>query len=174
MVADNSATGTSTPHGPQRQHKSSATATAIGTTTHNDPHGSGVDIAHSVSSASSNNARNTNPTRISAIQVAGEGQQRQHASPLHGDGDLLLVARARPGHAAWNDLAAVGDEASQPLVVLVVDEADLLETQLAVLLLQPFAFTISRHDSSLGPGSRASRMSPPARPLPATRDGAPG
>src|SRR5215831_13206751 len=81
----------------------------------------------------------------SAIEVTGERQQRQHARALDRRGELLLVHRARAGHAPRHDLAAVGHEAAQALLVLVVDERHLLETQLAVLLLDALAFTFFRH-----------------------------
>src|SRR5262249_15765367 len=81
----------------------------------------------------------------SAIEVTGERQQRQHARALDRRGELLLVHRARAGHAARHDLAAVGHEAAEALFVLVIDERHLLEAQLAVLLLETLAFAFFRH-----------------------------
>src|SRR5512142_848289 len=72
-------------------------------------------------------------TRGSAILVTGERQKSQDARPLHGLGDLGLVPGAGAGDPPWDDLTAVGDEARQPPVVLVVDPVHLVETELAEL-----------------------------------------
>src|SRR5436309_172720 len=84
-----------------------------------------------------------------AVYVTAERQQRQDARALDRRRELLLMSRAGSRHAPGHDLAAVRDEAPQPLLVLVVDEPHLLEAQLAVLLLESSTFTVLRHRVSL-------------------------
>src|SRR5262245_23465218 len=79
-------------------------------------------------------------------------------------------ARDAPRH----DLPAIGDEPSESLLVLVVHEANLFQAQLAVLLLQTLAFTISRHFSSFSPSWRPERSPPLRSPPLEPRGGAPG
>src|SRR5262249_40156847 len=127
-------------------------AAAGGGGSHGAAHGQGVPSAASVSEPSSRPARSAATPRAdragSAIEVTGERQQRQHARALDRGRELLLVHRARARHAPRHDLAAIGHEPPQALLVLVVDERDLLQAQLAVLLLDAFAFTLFRHCSN--------------------------
>src|SRR5688572_13648129 len=67
-------------------------------------------------------------SRSSLARVGDEGHGTGAAD---GVGELPLVAGAAPGDAPRRDLAALGDEAAQPPDVLVVDEADLVDTELA-------------------------------------------
>jgi len=60
-------------------------------------------------------------------------QQRDRARALDGVGERALVPRAAAGNAARNDLAALGDEATQTPDVLVVDDVDLVRAELADL-----------------------------------------
>jgi hypothetical protein len=60
-------------------------------------------------------------------------EEGDRASALDGMGQLALVARAAAGDATRNDLAALGDEAAKPPHVLVVDQVDLVRTELTDL-----------------------------------------
>src|SRR5215471_300256 len=60
-------------------------------------------------------------------------QQRHRARALDGVGDLPLVAGTTPRDAPGNDLAALGHQALESSHVLVIDEIDLLRTELADL-----------------------------------------
>src|SRR5262249_46479074 len=164
--------------GPKRQASSIEIATASGTASHSQAHGDGVSMAPAASSASSSTARSVATARgargRSAIEITGERQQRQHARALDRRRQLFLMTRAGSGHAARNDLAAVGHEPAEPLLVLVVDEADLLEAELAILLLREafglalrlalgalaFAFSVSfSHRHLLRRGARPASFS---------------
>ena len=68
-------------------------------------------------------------------QVRDERQQRHLASPLDRLGKHALVLRARPGRASRMNLATLADETLQQLDVLVVDELDLLNGEVADLAL---------------------------------------
>src|SRR5712664_1569824 len=56
-----------------------------------------------------------NPRRVPLALLVGRDvrQQRDRARALDGVGERALVPRAAAGDAAWNDLAALGDEAAQ-------------------------------------------------------------
>ena len=63
--------------------------------------------------------------------------------------ELPLMPCARTGYTSWHYLAPVRHEATQALVVFVVDSTHLLEAQLAVLSLGPTARTLFCHLSIL-------------------------
>src|SRR5262245_61965551 len=125
----------STPRAPKRHDASSETATAAGTPSHSPPHGMGVCVASSARQPSSTAVRSHETPRAgpgdSAIEVTGERQQGQHARSLDRRRELLLMTRARARDATRDDLASIGDESAETLLVLVVDEPHLLEAQLA-------------------------------------------
>src|SRR5688572_29146691 len=84
--------------------------------------------------------RPTLATSSSRMIFMPETLVRRHVRPqghrpgaLDGVRELALMTRAAARDAAWNDLAALGDEAAEPSHVLVVDEADLVRTELADL-----------------------------------------
>src|SRR5262249_16188241 len=60
-------------------------------------------------------------------------QQRYRARTLDPVGQLALVPRATAGDATRNDLTALSDEAAEATHVFVVDEVDLVRTELANL-----------------------------------------
>src|SRR5581483_8346930 len=65
-------------------------------------------------------------SRSSRRSLVGDvREQRKLARPLHGDGDLALVAPARPADAAVADLALLRHVAPKLVDVLVVDLVDL-------------------------------------------------
>src|SRR2546425_552433 len=76
-----------------------------------------------------------NPPRVPLSLLVGRDvrQQRDRARALDGVGERALVPRAAAGNAARNDLAALGDEATQTPDVLVVDDVDLVRAELADL-----------------------------------------
>src|SRR5947207_412362 len=60
-------------------------------------------------------------------------QQCHRPRPLDGVSELPLMARATPRDPSRDDLAALGHEPPQPAHVLVVDEVDLVRTELTDL-----------------------------------------
>src|SRR5215216_2429941 len=63
-------------------------------------------------------------TACAISALADVGKQRQLASPLHRQRQLLLVLAGEPGDAAGPGLAPVRDEPPQEVEVLVVDLLD--------------------------------------------------
>jgi hypothetical protein len=63
------------------------------------------------------------------------GVRRQGHGPRapDGPGELTLMPGAAPRDAAGRDLAALGHEVPEPTHVLVVDQIDLVDTELADL-----------------------------------------
>ena len=61
--------------------------------------------------------------------VHREGQQRDGTSALDGLAQLTLMLGAVAGHTAGQDLAALVDETTQTVDVLVVDVFDLIHTE---------------------------------------------
>src|SRR6187455_525757 len=146
-------TGTSQPiAGSCVCDSSSVAAPRTGTIGHNIAHGP-CGVSSSPSRIRQRMPRSPAPVRrlgsaipmVSAVEVTGERQHRKHAGALHRDRDLLLVTRAGARDAARHDLAAIRDEARQALLVLVVDVRNLLEAQLAELLLHRTGFAIASH-----------------------------
>src|SRR5256712_6000527 len=74
-------------------------------------------------------------SRMTFMALVGRqvGQQRARARPPHRVRQLPLVAGAASGDTPWDDLAALGDEAAQAAHVLVVDDVDLVDAELADL-----------------------------------------
>src|SRR6476660_3465277 len=71
--------------------------------------------------------------RSAPASVRGEGQERDVARPLDGQGELALVLGAGAEHPARQDLAPLGHEPGEELHVLVVDVVDLVRAELADL-----------------------------------------
>ena len=69
-----------------------------------------------------------------ARSAPGEGQQRDIARALDGDAKPTLMTGANAGHTARQDLAALLHELRKNVGALVVDQIDLLDTELADLL----------------------------------------
>jgi hypothetical protein len=68
------------------------------------------------------------------LPLAGERQERNIPAPLHRHGHFALMPRAIAGDAAGKDLAPFGNEESEGLHVLVIDERGLVNTEPAHLL----------------------------------------
>ena len=68
------------------------------------------------------------------LEARGEGQQGDGAGLFDGARQLALEGRAGAGEAAWNDLAAVGDELLQQAHVAIADVVNLFDGELADLL----------------------------------------
>jgi hypothetical protein len=66
--------------------------------------------------------------------AAGKRQQSDVAGALDGHAEPALVTRADAGHAAGKNLAALLHELGKNVGALVVDEIDLLDTELADFL----------------------------------------
>src|SRR5262245_487686 len=75
------------------------------------------------------------PRRRAARGAAGERQQRNVARPFDGHAKPALMARANTGHAARQNLPALLHELGKNIRALVVDQVDLLDAELADLLL---------------------------------------
>src|SRR3954468_3328767 len=85
----------------------------------------------------------TVPERLDLLKQNGLGHRRlpvgnvrqepQLPRPLHGLGELALVAPARPGDAGGADLALLAHGAAQRAEVLVVDDVDLVPAERARL-----------------------------------------
>src|SRR5262249_15499255 len=60
-------------------------------------------------------------------------EQRDGAGAPHRAGELPLVAGAAPGDATGRDLAALRHEVAEPADVLVVDQVDSVDAELANL-----------------------------------------
>jgi len=65
--------------------------------------------------------------------IRGVGQQCQVACTLNGEGELALVAGARPCLAAGFNLPALRDESPELVGLLVVDDVDLVHAECADL-----------------------------------------
>jgi hypothetical protein len=65
--------------------------------------------------------------------LGGLGQQRDGAGAADGAGQLPLVPRAAAGDAARGDLAPLRNEVAQAAYILVVDQIDAIDTELANL-----------------------------------------
>src|ERR1700731_91323 len=74
--------------------------------------------------------------RIPLALVGGVGQQRNVPRALERNRETSLVARAGAGHAAGQNLAPLADEAAQTRDLFVIDEVDLLHTEVADLLVR--------------------------------------
>jgi hypothetical protein len=61
--------------------------------------------------------------------VAAVGEDRHVPGPLHGLLEPALVLRAQTGHAARNDLPALGDEAGEELAVAPLDLQSLVREE---------------------------------------------
>ena len=67
--------------------------------------------------------------------ATGKRQQSDVAGALDGHAEPALVARADPGHAARKNFAALLHKLGKNVGALVVDQIDLLDTELADFLL---------------------------------------
>jgi len=67
--------------------------------------------------------------------AAGKRQQSDVAGALDGHAEPALMTRADPGHAARKNFAALLHELGKNVGALVVDEINLLDTELADFLL---------------------------------------
>jgi hypothetical protein len=70
---------------------------------------------------------------IFIASLGGLGEQGHRARAADGAGQLPLMAGAAPRDAARGDLAALRDKVAEPANVLVVDEADPVDAELANL-----------------------------------------
>jgi len=70
---------------------------------------------------------------IFMASLRGLGEQGHRAGAADGAGELPLMAGAAPRDAARGDLAALRDEVAEPANILVVDEADPVDAELANL-----------------------------------------
>jgi hypothetical protein len=68
-----------------------------------------------------------------SLFLARKRQERDVSAPLHRDGDLALMPRAVAGDASGKDLATLGDEESERLDVLVINERRLVNAEAADL-----------------------------------------
>jgi hypothetical protein len=66
-----------------------------------------------------------------AQDLATEGEKRHVAGALDGGSQLALVSGARPGLAAWANLAIVGDIPAQDFYLLVIDGGAFVDAELA-------------------------------------------
>src|SRR5215831_13005051 len=73
----------------------------------------------------------------SALGVGRERQQRDGARALQGVGQRPLMLGARPGDAARQDLAPLGQEPAEAADLLVVDVVDALDAERADLAVGP-------------------------------------
>src|SRR5262245_57163447 len=71
--------------------------------------------------------------RYDSSVLIGVRQQRQVARALHGDRELTLIVRLRPGDPAGNDLAGLRDVALEDAEILVVDLLDAFGSEAAEL-----------------------------------------
>src|SRR5712691_248861 len=76
--------------------------------------------------------------------VGGVGEQGDVAGALERDREPPLVTRTGSGDATRKDLASLADEAAQARDLLVVDEMDLLHTEVADLLVRLSVALIGR------------------------------
>ena len=65
--------------------------------------------------------------------IGGLGEQGHRARAADGTGELPLMPGAAPRDATRGDLAALRDEVAEPANILVVDEADAIDAELANL-----------------------------------------
>src|SRR5438034_1714657 len=70
-------------------------------------------------------------TFISVLVRGGVRQQRDRPRALDRVRELALLARAASRDPTWDDLPALRDEAPEPAHILVIDERDLVRTELA-------------------------------------------
>src|SRR5205085_3975751 len=110
------------PRPPRRHASSSVVPVATGTASQSNAIGPTVSSAGTASISISAKTRSTAIARPglrrSAIEVTGEGKHRQQARPLDRGRELLLVTGARARNAARYDLAAIGHETAEALLVL--------------------------------------------------------
>src|SRR4030095_13695271 len=71
--------------------------------------------------------------RYDSSVLVGVRQERQVTRALHGDRELTLIVRLRPGDPARNDLAGLRDVALQDAEILVVDLLDAFGSEAAEL-----------------------------------------
>jgi hypothetical protein len=97
-----------------------------------------------------------NGARSGAARGAtGKRQQSDVASALDSDAEPALVTRANAGHAARKNLAALLHKLGKNVGALVVDQIDLLDTELAdFLFAEKLALAAAR---STGPSARTTR-----------------
>src|SRR5688572_12233434 len=95
----------------------------------------------------------------SALHSANVRNEREVPRPLDRVGELALVARARAAQATRQDLAVVGDEASEGAIILVVDEMHARLTE-GARLLWPAHRVIPHHRRHPGRGGRSRRQAP--------------
>ena len=97
-------------------------------------------------------AWHNDPWCLRARRAARKREQRDVARPLDGFAEPALVARARAGHAARQNLAALLHERLEHLDFLVVDEVHFLDAEAANLFLAKIlAFTSPRRPAASRP-----------------------
>ena len=70
---------------------------------------------------------------MAPASFGGLGEQGHRARAADGTGELPLMPGAAPRDATRGDLAALRDEVAEPANILVVDEADAIDAELANL-----------------------------------------
>jgi len=108
----------------------------------------GMDVSKTTPAASTAGRRGRRNYRavygVKLALVGGVRKQRDVTRALERDGEAPLVPSAGSGHPPRQDLASLAHEATKARDLLVVDEVNLLDTEVANLLVRLAVSLIGR------------------------------